>query len=100
MKAMANNIIVEKVKNITQKQKASEDSVIKDLVGIADFCENQPEPAESNQRTGIVSAVGPDVKNVKEGDKVLYKNWSADCFTNGGKEYESVDDYGIIAIID
>lgn len=48
-----------------------------------------------------VLAVGPDVKTVKRGDKILVKAWAVDCITHDKKEYFFVSENteGICAVI-
>ena len=45
----------------------------------------------------IVEAIGPDVKSVKKGDKIVYKQYSTTDIKVDGKEYVIVKQEDILA---
>lgn len=58
-----------------------------------------PEGAKEKSSVAVVKAVGPEVKNLKVGDKVLYKEYSTTEFKAGGTEYLIVKEEDVLATI-
>lgn len=59
-----------------------------------------PDSAQEKPKTAKVVAVGADVKSVKVGDKVIYKNeYEATNVKVGSDEYTIVGKKNIIAIV-
>lgn len=50
---------------------------------------------------GEVVSVGPDVKNLKKGDKVFFKSWGVDSINHGETRYHfiSLETNAILAIV-
>ena len=55
--------------------------------------------AKEKPNTAIVESVGPDVKNVKKGDRILYREYSATEIKLDGTEYLIVKEEDILATI-
>lgn len=80
---------------------------------LADYVVAQPEEAESKTASGLylpdnakekpktvtVAAVGPDVKQVKVGDRIIYKGYSETNVKVGKDEYILVKEEDIIATV-
>lgn len=80
---------------------------------LADYVVAQPEEAESKTASGLylpdnakekpktvtVAAVGPDVKQVKVGDRIIYKGFSETNVKVGKDEYILVKEEDIIATV-
>jgi len=47
----------------------------------------------------VVEAVGPDVKNVKQGDKIVYKNYSTTDIKLDNKDYIIVKEEDVLATL-
>lgn len=47
----------------------------------------------------IVESVGPEVKDIKKGDKIVYKEYSTTNLKIDGKDYIIVDEKDILATI-
>ena len=58
-----------------------------------------PDNAKEKPVTAEVQAVGKDVKDVKVGDKILYKEYSTTEITVNGTEYLIVKEEDILATV-
>lgn len=58
-----------------------------------------PDNAKEKPVMAEVQAVGPDVKSVKKGDKILYKEYSTTEIKINGKEYLIVKEEDILATV-
>ena len=58
-----------------------------------------PENAAEKPKTAKVVAVGKEVKQVKEGDRVVYKSYSTTEVKVGGTEYILVKEEDILATV-
>ena len=58
-----------------------------------------PDNAKEKPVVAKVEAVGPDVKNVKKGDKIVYKEYSTTELKIDGAEYLIVKEEDILATI-
>lgn len=58
-----------------------------------------PDNAKEKPVVAEVQAVGPDVKSVKKGDKILYKEYSTTEIKIDGTEYLMVKEEDILATI-
>ena len=58
-----------------------------------------PDNAKEKPVMAEVQAVGPDVKNVKKGDKILYKEYSTTEIKINGTEYLLVKEEDILATV-
>lgn len=58
-----------------------------------------PDNAKEKPVVAEVKAVGPDVKSVKKGDKILYKEYSTTEIKIDGTEYLIVKEEDILATI-
>jgi chaperonin GroES len=58
-----------------------------------------PEKATEKPKVSKVAAVGPQVKQVKVGDRILYKSYSPTEVKLDGKEYLLVKEEDILATI-
>lgn len=56
-----------------------------------------PDTAKEKPVVATVKAVGPDVKAVKVGDKILYKEYSTTEIKVDGKEYLVVKEEDVLA---
>lgn len=103
IKAIGNNIIVERIKPQEKVKEELETNILKELVGTEEYnCDSYGtlgQPEEPMQYKGVVVSVGEQIKKVKVGDSIIYKKWSSDPFKENGKEYQSVEEYGVIAVI-
>ncbi|MCL2869234.1 co-chaperone GroES [Candidatus Saccharibacteria bacterium] len=54
--------------------------------------------AKEKPSFAVVEAVGPDVKSVKKGDKILY-DYSGTSVTIGGEEYLIIKEEGVLATL-
>jgi chaperonin GroES len=55
--------------------------------------------AKEKQNTAIIESVGPDVKNVKKGDRILYRDYSASEIKLDGTDYLIIKEEDILATI-
>ena len=55
--------------------------------------------AKEKQNTAVVESVGPDVKNVKKGDRILYRDYSASEIKLDGTDYLIIKEEDILATI-
>lgn len=58
-----------------------------------------PDNAKEKPVMAEVKAVGPDVKGLKVGDKILYKEYSTTEFTINGDEYLILKEEDILATV-
>lgn len=58
-----------------------------------------PEKAAEKPKTAKVLSVGKDVKNVKTGDRIVYKSYSTTEVKVGAKEYILVKEEDILATV-
>ena len=58
-----------------------------------------PDSAKEKPQAAVVVSVGPDVDQVKEGDKVLYTEYAGTEVKYQEEEYTIVDQKDIIAIV-
>jgi len=58
-----------------------------------------PENAKEKPKTSKVVAVGPDVKGVKVGDRIIYKSYSSTDVKVGADEYMLVKEEDILATV-
>jgi chaperonin GroES len=58
-----------------------------------------PDNAKEKPVVAVVEAVGPDVKSLKKGDKILYKEYSTTEFTINGNEYLILKEEDILATV-
>ena len=58
-----------------------------------------PDNAKEKPVMAEVQAIGPDVKNVKKGDKILYKEYSTTDVKINGDEYLIVKEEDILATV-
>ncbi len=58
-------------------------------------------PSDSKEKPAyaVVESVGPDVKEVKKGDKIIYKEYSGTNVKISDKEYLILDEKDILAIM-
>jgi chaperonin GroES len=55
--------------------------------------------AKEKPNYAVVSAVGPDVKHIKKGDKILFKEYSATDVKHGEQEYLIIKEEDVLATI-
>ena len=55
--------------------------------------------AKEKQNTAIIESVGPDVKTVKKGDKIFYKEYSTTEVKLDGVEYIIVKEEDVLATL-
>lgn len=58
-----------------------------------------PENAAEKPKTAKVEAVGPNAKQVKAGDRIVYKSYSTTEVKVGGTEYILVKEEDILATV-
>lgn len=58
-----------------------------------------PENSQEKPKTATVKAVGPDVKRVKAGDKIIYESYSGTDFKHDNTEYVLVTEEKILATV-
>lgn len=58
-----------------------------------------PEGAREKSSVAVVKAVGPDVKSLKAGDKIVYKEYSTTNLKVDGTEYLIVKEEDVLATI-
>ena len=56
-----------------------------------------PETAKEKPVAAVVEAVGPDVKTLKKGDRIIYKEYSTTELTMNGTEYLIIKEEDILA---
>ena len=55
--------------------------------------------AKEKQNTAVVESVGPDVKNVKKGDRILYREYSSTEVKLDDTEYLIIKEEDILATL-
>lgn len=55
--------------------------------------------AKEKPAYAVVESVGPEVKEVKKGDKVVYKEYSASDFKIDGKDYIILKEEDVLATL-
>ncbi len=55
--------------------------------------------AKEKQNTAVVESVGPDVKNVKKGDRILYRDYSASEIKYDNIDYLIIKEEDILATL-
>ncbi|MBR6168480.1 co-chaperone GroES [Candidatus Saccharibacteria bacterium] len=55
--------------------------------------------AKEKQNTAVVESVGPDVKNVIKGDRILYRDYSASEIKLDGTDYLIIKEEDILATL-
>lgn len=58
-----------------------------------------PDNAKEKPVLAVVKAVGPDVKGIKQGDKIVYKEYSPTELTIDGTEYLIVKEEDVLATV-
>jgi chaperonin GroES len=58
-----------------------------------------PDNAKEKSVVAEIKAVGPDVKTVKIGEKIIYKEYSANEFKIDGTEYLLIKEEDILATV-
>ena len=58
-----------------------------------------PEIAKERPNYGTVVAVGPDVNQVKVGDKVMFAKYSGRTFEVEGKDYQYMAEISIVGVL-
>jgi chaperonin GroES len=58
-----------------------------------------PQNAQEKPKTAKVVAVGPDAKQVKVGDKIVYKSYSTTDVKVGSEEYILVKEEDVLATV-
>lgn len=58
-----------------------------------------PDNAKEKPKTAKVVAVGPDAKQVKVGDRIIYKSYSTTDVKVGSEEYMLVKEEDILATV-
>ncbi len=58
-----------------------------------------PDSAKEKPAFAVVEAVGPDVKGIKVGDKIVHKDYSATELKIDGKEYLIVKEEDVLATV-
>ena len=58
-----------------------------------------PDSAKEKPVSAIIEAVGPDVKHVKKGDKIIYKEYSTTELKIGAAEYMIVKEEDVLATL-
>jgi chaperonin GroES len=56
-----------------------------------------PESAKEKPVAAVVQSIGPDVKGVKKGDKIVYKEYSTTELKINGTEYLIIKEEDILA---
>jgi chaperonin GroES len=56
-----------------------------------------PESSKEKPVSATVQAVGPDVKSLKKGDKIVYKEYSTTELTVSGTEYLIIKEEDVLA---
>lgn len=58
-----------------------------------------PDTAKEKPVVAVVQAVGPQVKGIKVGDKIVYKEYSTTEFKVDGQEYLIVKEEDVLATV-
>lgn len=58
-------------------------------------------PSDTKEKSSFatVTAIGPDVKSIKKGDKILYKEYSTTSVKIGDEDYLILDEKDILATL-
>jgi chaperonin GroES len=59
-----------------------------------------PDTAKEKPQEGKIVSVGPEVKEVKKGDTVIFKKWGGTEVDIEGKEYLLVKEEDVLAVIE
>lgn len=59
-----------------------------------------PGDAKEKPSYATVESVGPDVKNIKKGDKIIFKEYSTTDIKLGDAQYLIVKEEDVLAILD
>jgi chaperonin GroES len=60
----------------------------------------KPDTVEQEKKAvGTVVAVGPDVKDIKKGDRVIYGIFAGDPISLDGKDYKFVDEEFVLGFL-
>lgn len=91
--AVGRSIIVEKVKTNIEK----ENETLSTMFGGRDFSQSSPFNNDTEKTMeGIVVDTGEEIKDVKKGDKVIFRQWSDNNkFTRDGKDYYTIDEWSV-----
>lgn len=58
-----------------------------------------PDTAKEKPVVAVVEAVGPDVKGIKKGDRIVYKEYSTTELKIDGKEFLIVKEEDVLATV-
>lgn len=58
-----------------------------------------PDAAKEKPAYAVVESVGPDVKGIKKGDKIVYKEYTATELKVDGREYLIVKEEDVLATV-
>lgn len=58
-----------------------------------------PDDAREKSVVATVEAIGPEVKNIKVGDRIIYKEYSTSELKLDGKEYIIVKEEDVLATV-
>jgi chaperonin GroES len=58
-----------------------------------------PETSKEKPVIAVVEAVGPDVKGIKKGDRIVYKEYTVTELKVDGKEYLIISEDDILATV-
>lgn len=58
-----------------------------------------PENAKEEPKVAVVESVGPKVKDVKKGDRILFKEYSTTEVKLNGVEYIIVESKDVLAVV-
>lgn len=58
-----------------------------------------PDNAKEKSVVAVIEAVGPDVKSLKKGDKVVYKEYSTNEFKVNDVEYLIIKEEDVLAVL-
>lgn len=58
-----------------------------------------PETSKEKPVTAVVEAIGPDVKHIKKGDKIVYKEYAVTELKVDGTEYLIIREEDVLATI-
>ncbi|MGD2062187.1 MAG: co-chaperone GroES [Nitrospirota bacterium] len=58
-----------------------------------------PESAKERPQEGVVLAVGKDVEEIKEGDRIVFEKYSPTKFTMSGVEYAVIKEDDVMGIL-
>jgi chaperonin GroES len=58
-----------------------------------------PDTAKEKPAYAVVEAIGPDVKGIKKGDKIVYKDYTATELKVDGKEYLIMKEEDVLATV-